>query len=435
MTATENAIKESTKLVGFQFEKWTTFIEDPDFNENDFINLCEMNSVFVLVDVRVQQLSPQFANFKKKWNLHFEDKLGLIKKQNELRYQWLLKILSLCEKAEIPVILLKGSMVGACVAPFFSYKKMNDIDVLIHLEDGPRFISLIKELGFKSVGDLFGEEDFSKKSHHTPPYYSADMMCMLGIHWQLCSPYARWKPKIDSIWKDKQKIKLGPAFSYRMSFEHNLVHMCFHLPLFKTGLRELQDIVALIELQKFDWDRVFKLSQQWSVGEPVYRVLSFCQALLASAELKSEISNKVIKPLEPFISKWIKDETNLRLEQLLYSRSTHIAKIEKAYSISVLSKDPLERIKAWAATWMWTFFAPSKELDRIVLSSGEIKKRLMGPLFIIRAMSMDYGIKLFIIITLMNVVRAFVSFLQFLLFVRGPKILDSQEYKMMKMLE
>jgi hypothetical protein len=119
---------------------------------------------------------------------------------------------------------------------------MNDVDVLIRRRDARLAIDVLGKAGFASVGALFGRDELSDDSHHTPPYVSEDLSCVVGLHWGLASPRSPWKPDTAGIWKRKAPAQVAGAPAFRMSWEDNLLHLCIHLPFFKTGLRELADV-------------------------------------------------------------------------------------------------------------------------------------------------------------------------------------------------
>ena len=216
-----------------------------------------------------------------------------------------------------------------------------------------------------------------------------------------------------------------------MSWEHNFLHLCFHLPLFKTGPRELQDIAEMIKVTKLNWKLILNLSEQWKVTEPVYRILTLVQELLPDEAALVTIASQ----LAPEVPLWIQKETELRKKNLATTRSTFVAKIEKAYSISVLSKNPFERFKAWLITWIWTFFPPQKELSRLIIGRKKWQQRCLAPIYIIKAMSRDYGMRVFVVITVVNVFRAMVSLVMAILQISGEKIMESEQYKIYKTLE
>lgn len=400
--------------------------KEKDFNADLFCELTELNSTFVLTHQRLRNLSSA-GDLLQIFETRFSDKLNSHSARAGACEAWLKELLRQCHEQNIEVVLLKGSLIGATLAPLFSYKKMNDIDLLIHPHSGPRFIKLIQDMGFLSVGTLFHNTEFSDNNHHTPPFYSPDMSCILGIHWHLCSPYAKWKPYFEDIWYNKVKITCLGQPAYRMKWEHNLLHLCIHLPFFKIGLRELEDVAAILDTQNLDWHEVERLISQWRAWDPAYRVLSLAQALH-----DSYVPEHLLKQCQLRTPSFVIKDTQKRIRNkslLLRSRSTHIAKIEKAYSISRLSKDPAERAKAWLATWKFAFFPPKKELTKMLGS------RWKAPYLTIYAMSRDYGWLPFWIITILNIGNAVTSTVKALLGKKGDKLMESKEFKLYAMLE
>jgi hypothetical protein len=348
-------------------------------------------------------------------------------------------ILHACSRENIPVILLKGSAFGESLYHQFSYKKMNDVDLLIPFQDVPRFIVLIKTLGFQSAGALFAGEEISKNNHHTSPYYSSDHLCLLGIHWGLCSPFARWKIPTSDLWTAAVPMACLGESCLRLRWEHSLLHLCCHLPFYKIGTRELADVINLIRQNSLDWNFFLTEMRRWHAEDAVYRVLSLSNALVPL-----EIPEEILSTAKLQASTLTCQDTDLRVrhpELLAQSRSTYVGKIEKAYSISRLSRNGWERSLAWFKTWQMTFLVPEKEALKIcgVLPSASrfkrIAARLRAPLLVQKAMARDYGWQLFVIITVLNVMNGLWSFIQGFWQFRNPWVIRSKEFKIYQNLE
>ena len=79
---------------------------------------------------------------------------------------------------------------------------MNDIDILIRKEDLATIYAVYAEMGFFSAAELFGNgsRKQEKFSHHSPPFFSRDLACMIGTHWGLITPLAPYQLDYDAIW-------------------------------------------------------------------------------------------------------------------------------------------------------------------------------------------------------------------------------------------
>lgn len=310
--------------------------------------------------------------------------------------------------ASIDVILLKGGLMST-IYDVAAYKKMNDVDVMVRWEDVPRALLVLKKLGYSSVGALFGKKEVSSKSHHTPPYVSSDLSCVIGLHWGLHSPLAPWKTDIQAIWGRAKPIDFFGVRAWRMGWEDNLLHLCIHLPFYKIGLRELADVYNLVDHAEddFEWTLFSRLVSEAGAADPVYRVLTLARALHYFT-----VPGFYIEAWESQASWLTVRDTKARIagkqDVLVYSRSVHIAKIEKAYSIFRVTGQYREKLKAWLAMWLLLLFPSEAERLRIL---GKLAfhdrfdrfiSRFRAPVRIWCAMARDLGQIPLALVTLYN---------------------------------
>lgn len=357
--------------------------------------LSELNAVtpLTLVNLAAAGLLENLpAELLERW----EAKAAPIRERNAKRVVWATQVLEALHEAGIEVIVLKGSMFADEIYRDRSYKKMNDVDVMIRREDAEETIDVLKSLGFQGVGALFGKSEISASSHHTPPYVSADLACVIGLHWGLVSPLSPWRPDTLGIWKRKVAIRVADAPAFRMSWEDNLLHLCIHLPFFKTGLRELADVYNLVLHTQMDWDHVARLAHRWRAEDAVYRVLA-----LADALVELGIPGKYWRNWSVRSSGFTLKDTEKRLldtAELLRSRSTQAAKIEKAFAVFTLSENYAERAKAWAGMYALLLWPKESELVKLAaereLASHRgrwLRARLRAPMQLWNAMARDHG--------------------------------------------
>lgn len=350
------------------------------------LELAELNAVLPLSLARLTAekcVGRVPTALLEKW----KSKAAPIRAKNKLRSKWAHKMLEAMNAASVEMIVLKGSMFADAIYGDRSYKKMNDVDVLVKRADAPRVIQVLKGLDFQGVGALFGKEEISANSHHTPPYVSSDLGCVIGLHWGLVSPMSPWQPDTAGIWKRKVAQEVAGAAAFRMSWEDNLLHLCIHLPFFKTGLRELADVYNVAR-QGIDWNVFARLVKRWGAEDPAYRVLALANALVDLGvpprlwmEWKDEASNMTL------------EDTAMRLaipSLILRSRCTQAAKIEKAYAVFMLSEKYSERLKAWAGMYALLLWPKSSEVLKITGRSDALG-RVTAPVRLWNAMARDHG--------------------------------------------
>jgi hypothetical protein len=320
---------------------------------------------------------------------------------------------------------------------------MNDLDILVRRDDAEEAIEVMKGLGFQGVGALFGKKELSENSHHTPPYVSADLACVVGLHWGLVSPLSPWRPDTLGIWKRKTAIQVAGAPAFRMSWEDNLLHLCIHLPFFKTGLRELADVYNVALQGAIDWAEFARLAHRWRAEDAAYRVLALTDALLDLG-----VPGKYWRNWSVRASSFTLKDTEKRLIDapgILRSRSTQAAKIEKAYAVFMLSENYAERVKAWAGMWAFALWPKEQELAKLSAErdlahhrARLLRARLRAPRQLWNAMARDHGHLPLVAMSLVNagvVVRETARFLVHQGLKREPQGRSLKEHPAVRLLE
>jgi len=171
------------------------------------------------------------------------------------------------------------------------------------------------------------------------------------------------------------------------------VHLCIHVPFFRTGLRELADVYNVALLGTLDWDHVADLARRWRAEDPAYRVLSLAHALMPLGFPES--FGVALNSWKKSCSRMTLTDTAKRLENpssILESRSTQAARIEKAYAIFTLSENYSERLKALAGMYYFWLWPKEEELRKIVPGArSPSMARLRAPARIWNAMARDHG--------------------------------------------
>jgi hypothetical protein len=374
-----------------------------------FFSLAESNSAQVLASRRIRELGltnlipESHRALAEEW----EAKAARIREAGEKRAEWMGKLLLEANQAGVEVILLKGGILGPALYGDSAYKKMNDIDILVRPEHAEAMVECLRRAGFNSVGGLLGKKEIDSSSHHSPPFVSPDLKCVIGLHWGLCSPYSVWKPDVRGIWKRCAEVTAYGQRAFRMSWEDNMLHLCIHLPFYKTGVRELADVFNITVSGEVDWVKFEILAKRWRAQDAAYRVLR-----LAGALRPAGVPDDLIAKLKRRALLFTQEDTEKRAAlgaSLIRFRSVHIGKIEKAFSVFRLSRCYTERVGAWAKTWELTFWPKDEELKRLfALERFESPwrlwwVRLQAPMRCWGALARDYGDLAVVLITLLNI--------------------------------
>lgn len=292
-----------------------------------------------------------------------------IREKNLRRAEWTRRFLERATSEKLDVILLKGSLFAEILYRDIGYKKMNDLDILVRREDGARIQAILKEVGFNNVGELFGQS-LDSSSHHTPPFISPDLACVVGLHFGLCSKGSGYHPDLEGIWNRSQPLLLEHTvpgcLARRMTSEDNLLHLCIHLPFLKTGLRELADVVNLLDAG-VRWPEFIERAELWGAEAAAHRVLSLCEALWPG--LLPEVMILRLDAWRARCDRTALSDTDRLCSQplsILTSRSTQPAKVEKAFAFFKLSPKLSEQAEAYVAMWVLLFAPKPKDLARVL---------------------------------------------------------------------
>lgn len=356
-------------------------------NWDRFSYLSKFNQVDLLILDQLRRHAPawvaSFAPKEHQQNLDRQIEKGI------LRRKWMLQIAAACEADKIELILLKGALFGETLYPTPIYKKMNDVDVLVRPRWVKRLCSVLQDMGFVS---LYPPPVATSSSHHLPPFLSPDGTCLISPHWGLCAPRSPWKPEGKELWQRKKSLILSNgATCFQLCAEDNLLHLCLHLPFYKTGLRELADVYNLWAKNRetFDWQAFLTRAALWRIQDPCYRVLALTEGIYGQICPPS-----ILQELERNASPLTRLDTRARSScSLLTTRSVHIAKVERAFAQFKLTSNKWDKLHFLALQWQHTLHANLAERERLVPFSWlpDPLKRAAVPALLWRAMARDHG--------------------------------------------
>lgn len=357
-----------------------------------------------------------FEGLPKGVRQRFEARSAEVERQNEARLVVGRELFKRFEEAGLPVVILKGILFAETVYRNAYYKKMNDIDLLVRQEDLDGVFDVYEALDFFSAGELIGgnPREQEKFSHHSPPFFSKNLDCMVGTHWGLITPLAPYEIDYEAIWSRVVDVDFYGATAKAMAPEDNVHHLCVHLPYYKTGVRELADIYNVIREvgPAFDWELFLNEVAKAKTENLVYHALMLSNRLCPLVEV-----TEVLRQIEPRVSRYYRDDAQRKtasLSGLLRCRSVHLSVIEKAFTKLNASKDPKEMREAFLRMWRNFLFAPGEEVDKLnSLHQPSFLRRLRAraytPYRISKVFVRDLGPGIFLMLmgkTFHDVVRA-----------------------------
>jgi hypothetical protein len=228
----------------------------------------------------------------------------------ELRMQYLARRLqhscaALSERG-IPLLLLKGTAVGAIVDPTFCSRPMNDADILVRQEDAGRASEALEASGWTPTpDDVLRDLLIDAQHHHLPPFLDPHMS---GIrvelhvsHLPASHPFAL---DADMLWRDARPV--GTPFNGALvpSPEHMLLHAAIHFawqhPMTFGAWRTFRLVAMVADMTDFTWDRFVTAAVNARASSAAFWTLH-----LASRLSGLDVPREVLGRLAPPTPAWL----------------------------------------------------------------------------------------------------------------------------------
>ena len=176
------------------------------------------------------------------------------------------RILTEMEKAEIPVILLKGAHLAEFVYKNIGLRPMSDLDLMVPRECLMQSLELAQKLGYQ-LSQPFNLEVELLLEHHLPALIVSQNVS-LEIHWNLVDAKLPMTVDEGGLWQRAQPVQVGKSKAWVLSSEDLLLHLCLHAAYqdtFNCHLRALVDINQVISVNKaLDWEQVRMRAFNWN---------------------------------------------------------------------------------------------------------------------------------------------------------------------------
>lgn len=401
-----------------ELKKDLSFLPTNTDEVNDFLALASHNKVGANLFLQLSRMN--ISTMPVSLLKPLEDTYQKIRNKNLRRLEIGLPILSALMNQGVEVIILKGNAIAEEIYQDIGYKPMNDIDILVKKEDLDVIYQTFQKYELLTGAPL--ESNIRKQekySHHWPPFFDKKLELFLGTHWNIAAPTRGLDIPVADFWRDKVEFKLLGKTFFRLSPKHNLLHLCVHLNSAKTGLREIADIVKVIEanIDNLSVSEFHQLTTAAKAEHEVYEALCLVNALKGFSFV-SELLIKLSQSIEESIQLEIKKRYTPR-HKILHLRTNYISKIEKNFALFMLSEAPLEKTYLLAKMWKLYLFVPSSEALRLNYDfpeAGIIKKTLAvltAPIKISQVFIKDMGMLIFLIVTLRHqwvLLKSYVSY-------------------------
>lgn len=186
------------------------------------------------------------------------------------------KTLEQLNKAGIQVMALKGLMLRD-LYPTKDLRGMTDVDILIHSEDLDKAERLLLELGYAEDHRDLKHILFLKKDN-----------IPIEVHWLLVDLFYFKKASEfeKAVWENTKPYEFLGNKMVVASLENNILHLCLHMAVHFAysgfGLRQLCDLVILVEKNEgnIDWKAFLEKVDKTNLNNFVIAIFDVCRRLL-----------------------------------------------------------------------------------------------------------------------------------------------------------
>lgn len=209
-------------------------------------------------------------------------------------------VLKIFNKEKIPVIVLKGLVIRE-LYPKPELRTMCDADILVHKEDLNKVKKILLEVGYSEGGVTKAHIVYEHTNY--PP---------IEVHWTITyEEFFKGEVLLENeIWENAMKVKVGDSEALSLSLNDLAVHLCIHMAIHIAiggfGIRQLCDLVLLVEKKGhlIDWSSFLNKIEACGVEKFTMAIFQTCSQLF-NMKIPREFKNINIvekELLEPLIN-------------------------------------------------------------------------------------------------------------------------------------
>lgn len=207
------------------------------------------------------------------------------------------KVLKEFNKSNIPVIVLKGLVIRN-LYPQPDLRTMSDADILVHPGDLDKAKKLLLSLGYT---------EFRDEHEHGAHVVFIKNSTVIEVHWKLINEdyYNGDTSFEENLWENTMKVKVGETETLSLGLEDLALHLCTHMAVHLAcngfGIRQLCDLVLLVEElgDKINWNKFLIKADKAKVKKfsiVIFYVCNYLFDMHIPKEIKNQcnINNKYI---------------------------------------------------------------------------------------------------------------------------------------------
>ena len=163
--------------------------------------------------------------------------------RNELYFDVLRTLLKECEKAEIPIIVLKGPAMIGRIYKDPALRTLSDLDILCSPTDLHRIIAIARTMGYR----IMAEGDDPTAPHHVAVFQAASEI-ILEFHFMPYENIQNQEKFMQLAWDFREWITVGdlqcPVLCLEMEMLFDIAHLAQHH--FDVSLKHYLDIAGIL---------------------------------------------------------------------------------------------------------------------------------------------------------------------------------------------
>ena len=259
-------------------------------------------------------------------------------------------LLSALQKADIPVILLKGAILAENLYPNPALRPMGDLDLLLRREDLPRLHPLLESMGY--IWD--GYQGPTK--HLGFDKRMGELVLRVEAHWHLISEGYGMKRthalEMEALWDRAVSVTVGSKRALALSPEDTLLHLCLHQAAHALGhVPGYLDMHLFIHEVGVEWEMFVQRVVAYRLKTVTWFALSFARTLLGT-----EVPQAVLDGLQPSPRRRELVERFVTPAGLVGPAARPLSDQDRA-TVGFLLKD---RWRDTLLVWVWMTFLPDR---------------------------------------------------------------------------
>ena len=193
-------------------------------------------------------------------------------------YGQISRILESMNRADIPIILLKGAFLAKWIYPDIALRPMSDIDILCREKDTGGAQEVLRGLGYEQMKSVaqsrFHEQVSLKKASHLPPFIR-DNRVMVEVHTDIFTKAPHKTREMERVWDTAIPCELYGQDFFCLSTEHQFLHISSHLHKHlmsgNVNLYWFCDIHEFIGHYngKIDWIKLQAIAESLGIGSRI----------------------------------------------------------------------------------------------------------------------------------------------------------------------